>query len=135
MTAEQRRIRAVTAEEYWVPSVRLADAHVHQGGTAWMYRLDYTPESGRMAGEAYHSEDLAFVWDRQSEVGAEGAALALEMHAAWVAFIKGDVPAATGLPPWPEYTSAERPTMVFDRTSRIENRPQERELRLWDGVL
>lgn len=135
MPPEQRRVRAVTAEEYWVPSVRLADAHVQAGGTAWMYRLDFARESGRMAGEAYHSEDLAFVWDRKEEVGAEGAVLARQMHAAWIAFVKGETPAANGLPPWPEYNASDRPTMIFDRTSRVETRPQERELRLWDGVL
>lgn len=135
MTPEQRRVRAVTAEEYWVPSVRLADAHVHAGGAAWMYRLDFARESGRMAGEAYHSEDLPFVWDREAEVGASGAALAHEMHAAWAAFVKGEAPAGNGLPPWPEYNASDRPTIIFDRTSRVELRPQERELRLWDGVL
>lgn len=135
MTPEQLRVRAVTAEEYWIPSVRLLEAHVRAGGTAWMYRLDFARENGRMAGEAYHAEDLAFVWNRHEEVGADGAMLAGEMHTAWVAFIKGKPPAAKGLPPWPEYNASDRPTMVFDRTSRVEVRPQERELRLWDEVL
>ncbi len=135
MTPEQLRIRAVTAEEYWVPTVRLADAHVRAGGSAWMYELDFARDSGRYAGEAYHSEDLPFVWDRQTEVGADGAALAREVHTAWAAFIKGETPAAAGLPAWPEYTAKDRPTMRLDRTSRVEMRPQEQELRLWDGVL
>ncbi len=135
MMPEQLRVRAVTAEEYWVPTVRLADAHVREGGTAWMYELEYTRQTGRYAGEAYHSEDLQFVWDRENEVGAGGESLARQMHAAWVAFIKGDTPAAEGLPVWPAYSAEARPTMLFDRTSRVEMRPQESELRLWDGVL
>lgn len=135
MPAEQKRERAVTAEEYWVPSVRLADAHVGAGGTAWMYRLDFARDTGRYAGEAYHSEDLQFVWNKPEGKGADEAALAREMHAAWVAFVRGEVPAAESLPKWPEYNANQRPTMVLDRTSRVEMRPQERELRLWDGVL
>ena len=135
MSAEQRRVRAVTAEEYWVPSVRLADAHVRAGGKAWMYRLDFARETGRYAGEAFHSEDLQFVWDRPEGKGADEAALAREMHAAWAAFVRGEAPGAAGLPTWPEYTVEDRPTMMLDRTSRVEMRPQERELRMWDGVL
>ena len=108
MSEEQLRIRALTAEEYWVPSVRVVDATLKGGGTAWMYRLDFAPASGRMKGEAYHSEDIGLVWDKPNEeitnVAAERA-LAKQMHAAWVAFIKGETPGAEGLPVWPQYTS------------------------------
>jgi para-nitrobenzyl esterase len=138
MSEEQLRIRAVTAEEYWVPSVRVVDAYLKGGGTAWMYRLDFAPASGRLKGEAYHSEDIGLVWDKVNEeitnVAAERA-LAKQMHAAWVAFIKGGAPGAEGLPMWPQYTSDARETMVFDKVSRVEERPQEAELRLWDGVM
>jgi len=136
MTEAQRRVRAVTAEEYWVPSVRLAEAHVGAGGEAWMYRLDYAKTKGRMAGEAYHSEDVRLVFDKpDTEDDAAGVSLGRQMHAAWVAFIKGEVPAAQGLPVWPGYRGGERRTMVLDRVSRVEERPMETELRLWDGVL
>ena len=138
MTAAQREIRALTAEEYWVPSVRVADANVRAGGATWMYRLDWAAAQGRMAGEAYHSEDLVFVWDKlttaeQAEAGAAG--LAREMHAAWVKFIQGGAPVAEGLPEWPAYAAGVRPTMMLDVTSKVEDRPAEAELRLWDGLL
>ena len=138
MSEEQLRIRALTAEEYWVPSVRVVDAHVKGGGTAWMYRLDFAPSSGRFKGDAYHSEDLGLVWDKPNELienAAAEAALAKQMHAAWLSFIKGEAPVADGLPVWPEYSSGARETMVFDVMSKVEERPQEAELRLWDGVL
>ncbi len=134
----QQRVRAVTAEEYWVPSVRLADAHTEAGGEAWMYRLDYAETTGRMAGEAYHSEDIGFVWDKLGKTEAadpEAVRLAQAMHAAWCAFIRGEAPAGPGLPAWPEYRAASRPTMILNVESRVEQRPFESELRVWDGVL
>jgi para-nitrobenzyl esterase len=138
MSEEQLRIRALTAEEYWVPSVRVVDAYLKGGGTAWMYRLDFAPASGRMKGEAYHSEDIGLVWDKANEsitnVAAEKA-LGKQMHAAWLAFIKGETPGAEGLPLWPQYSSGARETMVLDKVSRVETQPQEAELRLWDGVM
>jgi para-nitrobenzyl esterase len=138
MTDEQLRIRATTAEEYWVPSTRVADAFVNGGGTAWMYRLDYAESIGPLRGFAHHSLELHLVWDRpsaQAENAAAEVELAREMDHAWIAFLRGDTPASAGLPEWPEYTSSARDTLVFDSESRVEEHPQGAELRLWDGLL
>lgn len=138
MSEEQLRIRAASAEEYWVPSVRLAEAQVKGGGKAWMYRLDFVPTSGYYKGDAYHTEELGMVWDKPNTKIANAAAEAVlvkQVHAAWVAFIKGQAPGAEGLPVWPEFTGAGRETMVLDVASKVEERPAEAELRLWDGVL
>jgi para-nitrobenzyl esterase len=138
MTEEQRRIRALTAEEYWVPSVRVANAHVKSGGSTWMYRLDFAESSGQLRGFAFHALDLRLVWDRPSAQGgnaATEAALARTMHRAWVAFLKGEAPEAPGLPAWPEYKHRTQDTMLFDTVSRMERRPQKSELRLWKDVL
>ena len=121
-----------------MPSTRVAEAHVKGGGSAWMYRLDFAEGTGLLRGYAHHSLDVRLVWDRPSaETGnaVAEAKLALAMHRAWIAFLKGEAPGASGLPAWPEYTSGERATMLFDAQSRVEPRPQEAELRLWDGVL
>jgi len=138
LTEEQRRIRAVTAEEYWVPSTHVVDAHVKAGGSAWMYRLDFAETSGRLQGYAYHGLDEPLVWDKPRTSGTNAAAeitLAKQMHPAWSAFIRGESPAAPGLPAWPPYRSDTRPTMVLDTQSRVDQKPHEAELRLWDGVL
>ncbi len=138
LSVEQRRIRAVTAEEYWVPSMRVAAAHAKNGGPAWVYRLDYATTVGRFAGYAFHSEDVELVWNRAAgpiEDRSAEVALAAQMHAAWVAFIHGDTPAANGLPSWPQWTPEDRKTMLLDRVSTVAVRPQEAELRLWNGVL
>ena len=138
MTAEQRRIRAATAEEYWVPSMRVAAAHARNGGATYVYRLDFAETAGRFAGYAFHSEDVGLVWDKpggSTEDRAAARVMATQMHAAWVAFIKGGEPTAQGLPTWPQWTATERKTMLLDRTSTVAVQPQEAELRLWDGVL
>ena len=138
ISEEQCRIRALTAEEYWIPSIRVADAHVSAGGSAWMYRLDFAPTSGRFAGEAYHSLDLGLVWDKPDKDLANAdaeAALAKKVHAAWIAFIHGGVPEAEGLPAWPRYSTVERPTMILDTQPKVELKPQQAELELWKGLL
>jgi len=138
MTDSERRIRAVTAEEYWIPSIRVADAHLQGGGDAFMYRLDFSESSGRLGGFAYHSLDVPLVWDRPHRDPANAAAearLAKQIHLAWAAFIRGESPAAPGLPAWPQYSTPTRPTMILDTQSRVEDKPAEAELRLWDGAL
>lgn len=135
-TESRRRIRAVTAEEYWIPSLRVADAHVQAGGEAYVYRLDF-PGTGRFAGLAFHSYDLRFVWNffGSDHPSPTYQNLANAMHAAWITFIQGNPPAGPGLPVWPQYSLAKRPTMILDQTSRIELNPNEAEFKLWDGLL
>ena len=138
MTDEQLRIRAATAEEYWIPSIRVADAHSNAGGPTFMYRLDFSETRGYFRGYAFHSLDVGLVWDRPSEKAenaAAEAALAHQMHQAWVAFLRGETPAAAEVPTWPAYDAVTRPTMIFDIKNHMEEQPQEAELRLWDGVL
>jgi len=136
MSDELRRIRAMTAEEYWVPSVRVAEAFVAGGGAAWMYRLDYAPATGRMKGMAFHGEDVNLVWDRpEASDGAGGAAMAKQIHSAWLTFLQSKAPAAAGLPLWPPYNSDTRATMLLNTTSQVTECPQQAELQLWNGVL
>jgi len=138
MTDEQLRIRAVTAEEYWVPTIRVADAHVKGGGSAWMYRLDFTETSGYLRGYAFHSLDVRLVWNRPSKLAENASAeadLAKQMYQAWIAFLRGEMPGGAGVPAWPAYNSTTRPTMIFDTQNHVEQKPQDAELRLWDGVM
>ncbi len=138
LTDEQRRIRAVTAEEYWVPSVRLCEAHAEAGGQVWMYLLDFTETTGPLAGYAYHVLDVGMVWDQpHAQVGnaSQEATLGRQVHQAWCAFIRGEAPSAPALPPWPHFETSTRKTMVLDTESRVEERPNMAELRAWDNVL
>ncbi len=134
MTPAQLNIRALTAEEYWMPSIRLAEAATKGGVNAWFYRLDEAAASGAYKGEAYHSFDLGFVWERLAKSEPESAQkLSQAMHDAWCAFVKGATPAATGLPAWPQWNAHARPTMILADTSHVEQQPFETELMLWNG--
>lgn len=130
----QRNIRALTAEEYWMPSMRVAQAHKRGGGgPTWFYRLDATAAAGEYKGESYHSYDLGYVFKHLAESEPKSAhVLSQQMHAAWIAFILGNTPAADGLPAWTEWDTTQRPTMLFNTTSTVEQQPAEAELRLWD---
>ncbi|MDE1155368.1 MAG: carboxylesterase family protein [Acidobacteriaceae bacterium] len=136
LNVEQQRIRAVTAEEYWVPSLRVADAHASAEGEAYVYRFDHPAASGPIAHYAFHAFELGFVWDKlPPNMTTEEIALALSMHAAWVSFIQGKTPSGPHLPPWPRYTTATRETMIFNEISRMESAPHIAEYHLWDGLL
>ena len=138
MTDEVRRIRAATAEEYWVPSERVAEAMLKAGGKVFMYRMDFFETTGPMRGYAFHALDTRLVWNRPSMAAGNGAveaALAHQMSSAWMAFIRGEAPAAAGMPAWPEFRLDTRSTMILDAPNHVDQQPQEAELRLWDGIL
>jgi para-nitrobenzyl esterase len=148
-----QRIRALTAEEYLIPSIREVSAHVLGGGTAFMYRLDFTETSGELASYAYHSLELGMAWGKPHRDVANAAdeiALGKIIHASWLAFIQGEPPLTTGLSEWPNYevlnkfditgpngkltVIGERSTMVFDTPCAVLDNPEEAELQLWNAV-
>lgn len=136
MPADERRIRSVTAEEYWIPSLRVAEAHVRGGNAAFVYLFSMPSHEGRYRGYAFHSMELRYVWDRISRtMPAEEVALASTIHAAWLSFLKGGEPGAPGLPAWPRYDITHRPTMVLDVKSEVQQFPQREEYGLWHSFL
>jgi len=142
LSVEQRRIRALTAEEYWVPSMRVAESHVKGGGSTYVYELEFEETSGKLEGNAYHGLDVGMVWNHPHERvtnATSEAALGKQIHAAWTSFIRGETPAAPGLPSWPRYNSKDRSTMIFGKKasseSRVEQAPQATELSLWSEPL
>jgi para-nitrobenzyl esterase len=144
LTAAQRKLRLLTAEEYWIPTMRVAEAHVSTGGEAYFYRFDYPLARGPLAGEVPHSAELKFVWDDETPLQdgerkdgerkeEERNALVRSVHGAWVDFIRGDVPVLANAPAWPRFNLTERPTMLIDRKSTVALDPNAVERRLWDG--
>src|SRR5690606_12414645 len=94
------RLRIITAEEYWMPSVRFAESHSRRGGQTYMYRFDHetTDANSPNHGYAVHGAEMNFAWNHQP---------GWSMHETWVNFFKGQNPA------WPQYEPTHRQTMLF----------------------
>ncbi len=60
--------------------------------------------------------------------GAEARELAEKVSGAWVNFARTGNPNHEGLPAWPVFSPAEKPTMVFNRSCAVLNDP-DREIR------
>lgn len=139
MPAMERRIRTLTAEEYWIPSVRLAERIAQQSLAVWTYRFDLRVE-GHAGGRAAHVADLPFWWSTLQSPGVEcdGAAPALMslMHRALIAFVRGDsLQSVVPGQPWPTYTPSRRFTMCWNASPRVVVDPNSAERVLWDGLL
>lgn len=133
-----RRYRALTAEEYWLPTLRTAAAHASVRRPTWLYRLDMPRSAAPNAGYAVHGSELPLVWDKVRDpqsafLGPEGPkaeALASRMHAHWVAFIRSGKPGAD----WPLHRRDTPPTLVFDAIDRPVTRLDEGERSLWEDA-
>ncbi|ARV62824.1 hypothetical protein BZZ01_03170 [Nostocales cyanobacterium HT-58-2] len=128
--------RLLTASEYWIPAIRLVEAHTCAGGTAWMYRFDWTHTIDSMFG-AGHTFELPLVWQKldlsfDDPIGT--SKLGALMHKVWVQFITTGNPNGAGLSTWLPYHSNERTTMIFDEPMHIENDPNASERKLWDNI-
>lgn len=110
----------VTELVFRIPAVRDAKAQTRRSpGRSWLYDFRWVSPVDDGARGAYHCTDLPFAWDA---LGADGvaqvvgedppAALAAEIHGAWVAFIKD------GNPGWATYRSPGRAVRVLDTECR-----------------
>jgi len=125
-----------------VPVLRLADAHARHA-PAWMYRFDWESPAldGRLG--AAHALELPFVWNMLDLAASQvlvadleaARPLAAQLHAAWAAFIRGDAPAADGLPAWPIYEEPRRATMLIDRAPRVADDPDAPVRELWRSLV
>lgn len=130
----ERRYAALTAEEYWIPTLRAAEMLTASGRRAYVYRLDMPRDEAPNEGYAVHGSELPLVWSklddpRSAELGPEGAdaeKLSALMHSDWVGFIK------TGQlrEDWPAY-GADRATMIYDADARIVKDPDAAQRKLW----
>ena len=138
-TALERRVRFISAEEYWVPTMRMMDARAATPGAAesYAYLFDWPARGGPMQGFTPHGAEIAFVWNTLDGM-ARGAipqdAAVLDMHAMWVAFIAGGAPERPEGPRWPPYQGDDRRLMRIDEDLTIVT-PDDWQLALWDGWL
>jgi para-nitrobenzyl esterase len=122
-----------------IPSLRVADAQT-EGGRApvWVYWFTWpTPIMGGLLGST-HALEIAFVLNQTEKWAAfVGATAPLElahaMHDAWIAFARTGDPNHAGLPAWPAYDTARRPTMEFGESVRVVDDPRSDARRAWYG--
>ncbi|MBN1849004.1 MAG: carboxylesterase/lipase family protein [Deltaproteobacteria bacterium] len=148
MIAGYRRIRpkatphdiliAVTTDQMRMSSILLAERKI-ACGTAPVFMYLFTWESPAMQGmlKATHTLEIPFAFnniDPPVDIlgnSPERFQLALRMSNAWIAFAKNGDPNHGGIPQWPNYSSEDRSTMIFDKDCRIENDPFPDERKLW----
>jgi para-nitrobenzyl esterase len=119
------------------PSLRLAAAH---RAPTFVYLFEWeSPAFGGMLGSC-HALEIPFVFGMvhvpavQALTGNGAAAdrLSNQMQQAWVSFARTGRPSHEGLGAWPEWNQGTRPTMIFGASSRVEERPRDQELSVWE---
>ncbi len=132
-----------TDRVFRVPVIRMLDAQsAHQRDTRGYLFTWESPLAGGSLG-ACHGIDVPFVFDNLARVGAAGFAgsgpeaerLRDRVMDAWIAFARGGDPNGAGLPPWPAWDPARRPTMILGRECGVRDDPLGAERAAWDGVL
>ncbi len=129
LPASIRRLRLLTAEEYELPSIRLAEAHAAAGGPTWVYRNDRPLAVGPFAGLAPHVADLGLIWNQPGPYGTPTALSGYGMHEVVATFVR------TGTVPWTQYNAERRATQVFRiNGAELQMDPSEDMRRIFDGL-
>jgi len=127
---------ATTAGRSWPGHLIQAEQRAKIGAPAWMYQLDFgSPIDGGKL-RAFHSFDIALVFDNLDKPGSKtgtGPAarkVADQMSEAFIAFARTGDPNCAAIPAWGKYTLPQRPTLVINETSAMVDDPrrEEREL-------
>jgi para-nitrobenzyl esterase len=127
---------ATTAGRSWPGHLIQAEQRAKIGAPAWMYQLDFgSPIDGGKL-RAFHSFDIALVFDTLDKQGSKtgtgpaARAVAHQMSEAFLAFARTGDPNCAAIPAWTKYTLPQRSTLVFDETSAMVDDPrrEEREL-------
>lgn len=139
MSESERRMRTLTAEEYAIPTLRLAQALCENATSVWVYRFDGLHDAeGEVVLPATHVADLPFWWGhplRTPDERIDGAnALAAAMHEALVDFVHGTdlCNRNTGIA-WPCYEVTNRAVLCWGSSSRVQFDPEPHERALWSS--
>jgi para-nitrobenzyl esterase len=115
---------------YSAPVMKIAERRAALGKAPvylYYFRWETPVQNGRL--KSPHTIEVPFVFDNVRAAasltggGASAIALAEKVSNAWVAFARSGNPNTSALPHWPAFNAADRPTMVFNNESRVENDP------------
>ena len=135
----ERRIRQLTAAQYWLPSIRFLEAHVVSGGRSRMYRFDHRAGGGPLPAYAFHGSDLPYIfdapWSEMSlELKGKDADFAVRTIDMWAGWARDGSAHLEGSSKWPAYDLKERQTLLIDDEPTITKDPQAAERELWSHV-
>jgi para-nitrobenzyl esterase len=115
---------------YSGPVMKIAERRAALGrGPVYLYyfRWETPVDGGRL--KSPHTIEIPFAFDnvkaatRLTGGGPEAMALADKVSETWIAFARTGDPNTSKLPKWPRYNATDRPTMVFNNESKVENDP------------
>ncbi|TFD92725.1 carboxylesterase/lipase family protein [Cryobacterium lactosi] len=126
---------------FWYPSVKVGERHSRYAPVHF-YRFDAAPRLLRRMGlDATHGLELFPLFDRldgwfgrgMTVLGGRRAfkAIGLRMQGWWLSFARTGVPDAA----WPEYTEADRLTLVIDTVDRVVPDPQAERRIAWGAFV
>lgn len=105
---------------------------------AYLYRWDYpSPAYGGKFG-AIHGMDVSLALHNAKPPltmdTPDSRAMAEKLSSVWLAFAKTGDPNNKAIPHWPAYNAEQRPTMLFDLKTRVENDPDHDIRVMWDAI-
>lgn len=125
---------------FWGSSIVLAESQL-EAAPVWMYRFDWTVPGHPLLEKAVHGAEILYVFGNLHLLKHYGLAVTPEMERlseamqmTWTAFAHRGDPSAAGLA-WPQYTLADRATLIFDGEPRVVRDPdQEKRRRLFSST-
>ena len=112
-------VKVLTQYMYQMHSYRFAKVLAQNNIPVWMYRFKF--DDDKPFG-AKHGQELQYIWntrDVNSITDSAKKQLTINIHGAWVAFIKTGNPNIATLPQWPGYNNNARQIMAFDTTDKV----------------
>lgn len=142
--SKQTVLNICTDRVFRIPSICLADDHCNIAST-YMYRFDWYSMPLNLAGyKAAHALDLFFVFNTFNTVhGKKVTTLANmkkarkiseKMQHAWINFAHTGNPNDIGSKEWEPYNNTTRPTMVFNKKTKLKYDPDRKFRQAWGGI-
>jgi para-nitrobenzyl esterase len=128
----ERYIAIATAKAFGNDTAHAADLKSAQAAPVYAYRYDYAsnhPIKGTHATlRAGHATDIGSTFGNIDIPGLQGdgpglAEASRNMGALWSSFARDGVPSADGVPSWPRYQTATRPTMLINSACQVVRDP------------
>ncbi|EQB16835.1 hypothetical protein L284_09070 [Novosphingobium lindaniclasticum LE124] len=124
-------LQLITAQMFWINTVKVADMKARQPAPVFMYRFDWESLTRRngVPMRAAHAIDVPIVFGTYDSMrvfvgpGDGPARMSQQMMPAWVAFARTGRPDCEEIPAWPRYDLAKRHTMLFNLESSVASDP------------